>query len=46
MEIILVLPEEHIAKGQEIIDGYFDTHGYGYAQAGEQDFILYKTGFL
>ena len=25
IEIILVLPEEHIAKGQEIVDGYFDN---------------------
>ena len=25
MQVILVLPEEHISKGQEIIDGYFDN---------------------
>ncbi len=35
IEIILVLPEEHIAKGQEIIDGYFDSSKFKITAGGQ-----------
>ncbi len=44
MEIILVLPVEHIAKGQEIIDGYFDNSRFRLCTGGETRFHSVKNG--
>ncbi len=44
MEIILVLPVEHIAKGQEIIDGYFDNSRFRLCAGGETRFHSVKNG--
>ena len=34
MEVILVLPQVHVGKGQEIIDGYFDASRFRIAAGG------------
>lgn len=44
MEIILVLPEEHIANGQEIIDGFFDNSKIKICAGGRTRFHSVKNG--
>jgi len=44
VEIILVLPEEHIGKGQEIIDGYFDASKFTITAGGRTRFHSVKNG--
>jgi 2-C-methyl-D-erythritol 4-phosphate cytidylyltransferase len=44
IEIILVLPEEHIGKGQEVIDGYFDSDKFKIAPAGRTRFHSVQNG--
>ncbi len=44
VEIILVLPAEHIAKGQEIIDGYFDSSKFKITAGGRTRFHSVQKG--
>ncbi len=44
IEIILVLPEEHIGKGQEIIDGYFDNSRLRIYAGGRTRFHSVQNG--
>jgi 2-C-methyl-D-erythritol 4-phosphate cytidylyltransferase len=44
IEIILVLPEEHIGKGQEIIDGYFDHSRFRLCAGGRTRFHSVQNG--
>jgi len=44
IEIILVLPQEHIGKGQEIIDGYFDAAKFKITAGGRTRFHSVKNG--
>lgn len=44
MQIILVLPEEHIGKGQEIIDGYFDNSRFSLCAGGRTRFHSVQNG--
>ncbi len=44
IQIILVLPEEHIGKGQEIIDGYFDNSRFRIAAGGRTRFHSVQNG--
>ena len=44
MEVVLVLPEEHIGKGQEIIDGYFDASKFKIAAGGRTRFHSVQNG--
>lgn len=44
IEIILVLPEEHIAKGQEIVDGYFDNSKFRFCAGGRTRFHSVQNG--
>ena len=44
LEIILVLPEDHIAKGQEIIDGYFDHSKFKITAGGRTRFHSVQKG--
>ena len=44
IEIILVLPEEHIGKGQEIIDGYFDASKFKITAGGRTRFHSVQNG--
>lgn len=44
MQIILVLPEEHIRKGQEIIDGYFDNSRFRIGAGGRTRFHSVQNG--
>lgn len=44
LEIILVLPEEHIALGQEIIDGYFDRSKFKITAGGRTRFHSVQNG--
>ena len=44
IEIILVLPEEHIGKGQEIIDGYFDNSRFRLCAGGRTRFHSVQNG--
>ena len=44
MEVILVLPEDHIGKGQEIIDGYFDTSKFHITAGGRTRFHSVQNG--
>ena len=44
IEIILVLPVEHIAKGQEIIDGYFDRSRFRLCEGGRSRFHSVQNG--
>ncbi len=44
IEIILVLPEEHIGKGQEIIDGYFDASKFKFTAGGRTRFHSVRNG--
>jgi 2-C-methyl-D-erythritol 4-phosphate cytidylyltransferase len=43
-EIILVLPEEHIGKGREIIDGYFDASKFQLTTGGRTRFHSVQNG--
>ncbi|MEO8820355.1 MAG: 2-C-methyl-D-erythritol 4-phosphate cytidylyltransferase [Ginsengibacter sp.] len=44
IEIILVLPAEHIARGQEIIDGYFDNSKFKITAGGRTRFHSVQMG--
>ncbi|MEO6134983.1 MAG: 2-C-methyl-D-erythritol 4-phosphate cytidylyltransferase [Ginsengibacter sp.] len=44
MEIILVLPEDHIARGQEIVDGYFDNSKFRFCAGGRTRFHSVQNG--
>lgn len=44
IEIILVLPEDHISMGQEIIDGYFDRSKFRLCSGGRTRFHSVKNG--
>lgn len=44
VEVILVLPEEHIGKGQEIIDGYFDSSKFRITAGGRTRFHSVQNG--
>lgn len=44
IDIILVLPEEHIGKGQEIIDGYFDNSRFSICAGGRTRFHSVQKG--
>ena len=44
INIILVLPEEHIGKGQEIIDGYFDASKIKITGGGRTRFHSVQNG--
>lgn len=44
MEIILVLPVEHMGKGQEIIDGYFDRSRFRLCEGGRSRFHSVQNG--
>lgn len=44
IEIILVLPEEHIARGQEIVDGYFDNSKFYFCAGGRTRFHSVQNG--
>ena len=44
MQIILVLPEEHIAMGQEIVDGYFDNSRIQLINGGRTRFHSVRSG--
>ena len=44
MQVILVLPEEHISKGQEIIDGYFDNKRIQIISGGRTRFHSVQKG--
>lgn len=44
IEIILVLPGKHIAKGQEIIDGYFDNSKFRLCAGGRTRFHSVQNG--
>src|SRR5690242_8690740 len=44
MKVILVLPEEHIAKGQEIIDGFFDASIIKITAGGRTRFHSVQNG--
>ena len=44
IEIILVLPAEHIGKGQEIIDGYFDRSRFRLCEGGRSRFHSVQNG--
>jgi 2-C-methyl-D-erythritol 4-phosphate cytidylyltransferase len=44
LEIILVLPEEHIRKGQEIVDAFFDTSRISICPGGRTRFHSVQNG--
>lgn len=44
IEIILVLPEDYISMGQEIIDGYFDRSKFRLCNGGRTRFHSVKNG--
>ena len=44
INIILVLPEDHIAKGQEIIDGFFDSSKFKITGGGRTRFHSVQNG--
>lgn len=44
LEIILVLPEEHISKGQEIIDAWFDNSRISICAGGRTRFHSVQNG--
>lgn len=44
LQVILVLPEDHIGKGQEIIDGYFDENRIQVVTGGRTRFHSVKNG--
>lgn len=44
IKIILVLPEEHVELGKEIVDGYFDAQQIQIAKGGETRFHSVSNG--
>lgn len=44
IQIVLVLPEEHIGKGQEIVDGYFDHTRFRFCGGGRTRFHSVQNG--
>jgi 2-C-methyl-D-erythritol 4-phosphate cytidylyltransferase len=44
LEIILVLPQEYMANGQEIVDGYFDNTKFRFCAGGRTRFHSVKNG--
>ena len=44
LEIILVLPEEHISKGQEIVDAFFDNSRISICPGGRTRFHSVQNG--
>jgi len=44
IDIILVLPEKHMGKGQEIIDGYFDRSRFRLCAGGRTRFHSVQNG--
>ncbi|MET0394168.1 MAG: 2-C-methyl-D-erythritol 4-phosphate cytidylyltransferase [Chitinophagaceae bacterium] len=44
LEIILVLPADHVGTGQEIIDAYFDSDRIQIAEGGDTRFQSVKNG--
>lgn len=44
IKIILVLPEEHLELGREIVDGYFDASNIMITQGGETRFHSVSNG--
>ena len=44
MEIILVLPPSQIAKGQEIVDGFFDNSRFRFCEGGRTRFHSVQNG--
>lgn len=44
IEIILVLPAEHMGKGQEIIDGYFERSRFRLCEGGRSRFHSVQNG--
>ncbi|MEP7250973.1 MAG: 2-C-methyl-D-erythritol 4-phosphate cytidylyltransferase [Ginsengibacter sp.] len=44
IEIILVLPVEHMSNGQEIIDGYFDKSRFRLCEGGRSRFHSVQNG--
>lgn len=44
MEMILVLPEEHISKGQEIVDAWFDSSRISICPGGRTRFHSVQNG--
>jgi 2-C-methyl-D-erythritol 4-phosphate cytidylyltransferase len=44
IEVILILPEEHIGKGQEIIDGYFNNSRFRINAGGRTRFHSVQNG--
>lgn len=44
IKIILVLPEEHLELGKEIVDGYFDARQIQITQGGETRFYSVSNG--
>lgn len=44
LEVILVLPEEHISKGQEIVDAFFDTSRISICPGGRTRFHSVQNG--
>lgn len=44
IEIVLVLPQEHIGKGQEIIDGYFEASKFKITTGGRTRFHSVQKG--
>ena len=44
MEVILILPEDHIAAGQEVIDAFFDYSRIQIGAGGRQRFHSVKNG--
>lgn len=44
LQVILVLPDEHISKGQEVIDAYFNTSRITICQGGRTRFHSVQNG--
>lgn len=44
LKVILVLPEEHIDKGREIVDAYFDPSRFAFTAGGETRFHSVRNG--
>ena len=44
MQVILVLPEDHIPKGQEVIDAYFDSSRINICEGGRTRFHSVQNG--
>jgi 2-C-methyl-D-erythritol 4-phosphate cytidylyltransferase len=44
LEVILVLPAEHMSKGQEIIDGFFESRRVSICEGGRTRFHSVQNG--